>query len=119
MASTRAKVTSAARAAGRALSAFAAAITAAAAAVLVVAATLSAIADALSADAAALNEYAAALSAQAAVLGENAATIRAFTKRFHGIIFARRGCGNGDRDLWIRGLPALEQTSRRSLRRKT
>src|SRR3989337_1106749 len=50
------------------------------------------------------------LSAQAAALGEDAATVRALTKRFHGVIFARRGCGNGDRDSWIRGLPALEQT---------
>ena len=49
----------------------------------------------------------------------DAAIVRAFTKRFHGVIFARRGCGNGDRDSWIRGLPALEQTSRRSLRRET
>ena len=32
---------------------------------------------------------------------------------------ACRPKGNGDRDSWIQGLPALEQTSRRSLRSET
>ena len=54
--------------------------------------------------------------AQAAALEEDAATVRALTKHFHDVTFATMGCGNGDRDSWIRGLPALEQTSWRSLR---
>ena len=119
MASTRARATSVARTVARALSAFAAVVAAAAAAVSTAAAALSAAADALSAEAAALNANAAALSAQAAALGGDAAIVRAFMKRFHSIIFAKRGCGNGDQDSWIRGLRALEQTSRRSLRRET
>jgi hypothetical protein len=62
MASTRARATSVARMAARALSAFAAAVAAATAAVSAAAAALSAAADALSMDASMLNADAAVLS---------------------------------------------------------
>ena len=92
MASTRARATSAAQTAARALSAFAPAVAATAAAVSADAAALSAVEDALSRDAA-------ALSAEAEPLGKDPATIWALTKCLHGIILCKKGMGNGYRGL--------------------